>query len=172
MAARNSVSWSNHLNAAATRQKHEQEEAARLGDPPTERLIETWPHHRRRCALGTFECTRVCFCAVTGISEGVKDRATMIEDDIWDNLLDSIDEGSVLPVVGWGVTTFGPDNQPLAPWLASELATKLGVDNAQLPATPCAQRRGLATSDAISPSAAENFHGPAANSRRSQHSTR
>jgi hypothetical protein len=42
MAARNSVSWSNHLNAAATRQKHEQEEAARLGDPPTERLIETW----------------------------------------------------------------------------------------------------------------------------------
>lgn len=60
----------------------------------------------------------------------------MIEDDIWDNLLDSIDEGSVLPVVGWGVTTFGPDNQPLAPWLASELATKLGVDNAQLPATP------------------------------------
>lgn len=60
----------------------------------------------------------------------------MIEDDIWDNLLDSIDEGSVLPVVGWGVTTFGPDNQPLAPWLASELATKLGMDNAQLPATP------------------------------------
>jgi hypothetical protein len=42
MAKRNSVSWSNHLNAAATRQKHEQEEAARLGDPPTERLTEAW----------------------------------------------------------------------------------------------------------------------------------
>ncbi|MFM7038687.1 MAG: DUF1553 domain-containing protein [Planctomycetaceae bacterium] len=41
-AKRNSVSWSNHLNAAATRQKHEQEEAARLGDPPTERLTEAW----------------------------------------------------------------------------------------------------------------------------------
>lgn len=39
---RNSVSWSNHLNAAATRQKHEQEEAARLGDPPTERLTQSW----------------------------------------------------------------------------------------------------------------------------------
>ncbi|MEY3175563.1 MAG: hypothetical protein RLZZ436_3477 [Planctomycetota bacterium] len=39
---RNSVSWSNHLNAAATRQKHAQEEAARLGDPPTERLTESW----------------------------------------------------------------------------------------------------------------------------------
>jgi hypothetical protein len=39
---RNSVSWSNHLNSAATRQKHEQEDAARLGDPPTKRLTETW----------------------------------------------------------------------------------------------------------------------------------
>ncbi|MEY3459540.1 MAG: hypothetical protein RL215_2697 [Planctomycetota bacterium] len=39
---RNSVSWSNHLNSAATRQKHEQEEAARLGDPPTQRLTESW----------------------------------------------------------------------------------------------------------------------------------
>jgi hypothetical protein len=47
----------------------------------------------------------------------------MIEDVTWDNLLDSIDEGSVLPIVGWGVTTFGPDNRLLAPWLASELAT-------------------------------------------------
>ncbi|MFM7057023.1 MAG: DUF1553 domain-containing protein [Planctomycetota bacterium] len=41
-AKRNSVSWSNHLNAAATRQKHEQEQAAQLGDPPTERLTESW----------------------------------------------------------------------------------------------------------------------------------
>lgn len=41
-AKRNSVSWSNHLNSAATRQKHEQEDAARLGDPPTKRLTESW----------------------------------------------------------------------------------------------------------------------------------
>ncbi|MCA9062227.1 MAG: DUF1553 domain-containing protein [Planctomycetaceae bacterium] len=39
---RNSVSWSNHLNAEATRQKQLQEEAARLGDPPTERLAVDW----------------------------------------------------------------------------------------------------------------------------------
>lgn len=41
-ARRNAVSWSNHLNAEATRQKQLQEEAARLGDPPTERLAEPW----------------------------------------------------------------------------------------------------------------------------------
>ncbi|MCA9057682.1 MAG: DUF1553 domain-containing protein, partial [Planctomycetaceae bacterium] len=41
---RNSVSWSNHLNAEATRQKQHQEEAARLGDPPSERLQEAWRH--------------------------------------------------------------------------------------------------------------------------------
>ena len=41
-ARRNSVSWSNHLNSEATRQKHEQEDAARLGDPPTQRLTHAW----------------------------------------------------------------------------------------------------------------------------------
>ena len=39
---RNSVSWSNHLNSEATRQKQQQEESAREGDPPTERLREDW----------------------------------------------------------------------------------------------------------------------------------
>lgn len=38
----NVVSWSNHLNAEATRIKQEQESAARLGDPPTERLEAEW----------------------------------------------------------------------------------------------------------------------------------
>lgn len=38
----NVVSWSNHLNREATRIKQEQEEAARLGDPPTEMLREEW----------------------------------------------------------------------------------------------------------------------------------
>lgn len=60
----------------------------------------------------------------------------MIDDHIWDGLLDSIDEGSVLPVVGWGVTTFGPDNRLLAPWLAAELATKLGVALSELSPVP------------------------------------
>ena len=39
---RNAVSWSNHLNKEATRIKQESEESARLGDPPTRRLTESW----------------------------------------------------------------------------------------------------------------------------------
>ena len=36
------VSWSNHLNAEATRIKQELEREARAGDPPTERLAPAW----------------------------------------------------------------------------------------------------------------------------------
>ena len=36
------VSWSNHLNAEATRIKMEMEKEARAGDPPTLRLQEDW----------------------------------------------------------------------------------------------------------------------------------
>jgi hypothetical protein len=36
------VSWSNHLNPDATTFKLRQEEAARKGDPPTERLAPDW----------------------------------------------------------------------------------------------------------------------------------
>lgn len=39
---RNAVSWSNHLNKEATRIKQELEDAARLGDPPTKLLTESW----------------------------------------------------------------------------------------------------------------------------------
>ena len=39
---RTSVSWSNHLNAEATRIKHKMEQAAREGDPPTKRLDTDW----------------------------------------------------------------------------------------------------------------------------------
>ncbi len=39
---RNAVSWSNHLNAEATRIKQELEKAAVDGDPPTQRLTESW----------------------------------------------------------------------------------------------------------------------------------
>ncbi len=42
VARRNSVSWSNHLNKEATKQKQQQEESAREGDPPTLRLQESW----------------------------------------------------------------------------------------------------------------------------------
>ena len=39
---RNAVSWSNHLNAEATKIKLELERLARAGDPPTERLNPDW----------------------------------------------------------------------------------------------------------------------------------
>lgn len=42
VARRNTVSWSNHLNAEATRIKQELENAAEEGDPPTKRLTESW----------------------------------------------------------------------------------------------------------------------------------
>lgn len=51
----------------------------------------------------------------------------MIDEDDWDRLLDRIDEGNLLPIVGWGVTTFGEKDELLAPWLAGELAKKLRV---------------------------------------------
>jgi len=51
----------------------------------------------------------------------------MIDDDDWDKLLDRIDEGNLLPIIGWGVMTFGENDEPLAPWLAGELAKKLKV---------------------------------------------
>jgi hypothetical protein len=36
------VSWSNHLNPEATKIKLEAERAARVGDPPTERIAAPW----------------------------------------------------------------------------------------------------------------------------------
>jgi hypothetical protein len=36
------VSWSNHLNAEATKIKLEAERAARAGDPPSERIAAPW----------------------------------------------------------------------------------------------------------------------------------
>jgi len=38
----NPVSWSNHLNAEATKIKNEMERAVREGDPPTKRLVADW----------------------------------------------------------------------------------------------------------------------------------
>ncbi len=52
----------------------------------------------------------------------------MISDDDWERILDRIDEGNLLPVVGWGVTTFGDNDSLLAPWLSKELARKLRVN--------------------------------------------
>ena len=38
----NAVSWSNHLNAEATKIKQAMERAVRAGDPPTRRLVADW----------------------------------------------------------------------------------------------------------------------------------
>ena len=57
-------------------------------------------------------------------------------DDFWEDLLDFIEQGKVIPVIGEHAVTFGEGNEPLYPWLARELATRLGVSGARLGATP------------------------------------
>ena len=57
-------------------------------------------------------------------------------DDFWEDLLDFIEQGKVIPVIGEHAVTFGEGNEPLCPWLASELANRLGVTCTRLSATP------------------------------------
>lgn len=57
-------------------------------------------------------------------------------DDFWEDLLDLIEGGNVLPVVGQGVTTIAPDDTLLAPWLATKLAERLNIAANKLPAAP------------------------------------
>jgi hypothetical protein len=56
-------------------------------------------------------------------------------DDFWEDLLDFIEQGKVIPVIGEHTVTFGEGNEPLYPWLARELANRLGVTGARLAAT-------------------------------------
>jgi hypothetical protein len=57
-------------------------------------------------------------------------------DDFWEDLLDFIEQGKVIPVIGEHAVTFGEGNEPLYPWLALELANRLGVTGARLAMTP------------------------------------
>lgn len=57
-------------------------------------------------------------------------------DDHWDDLLDFIEQGKVLPIVGDGAVTYGDDNRPLHPALAEQLATRLEIARDRLPAVP------------------------------------
>ncbi len=57
-------------------------------------------------------------------------------NDFWEDLLDLIEGGNVLPVVGQGITTMAPDDSLLAPWLATQLAERLGIGIANLPSVP------------------------------------
>jgi hypothetical protein len=53
-------------------------------------------------------------------------------DDFWEDLLDFIEQGKVIPVIGEHAVTFGEGNEPFFPWLARELATRLGVNGSRL----------------------------------------
>lgn len=60
----------------------------------------------------------------------------VVNEDFWEDLLDLIEGGNVLPVVGQGVTTMGPDDALLAPWLALQLCRRLNLPVDSLPPQP------------------------------------
>ena len=57
-------------------------------------------------------------------------------EDFWEDLLDFIEQGKVIPVIGERAVSFGEGDEPLYPWLARELANRLGVPGARLAAMP------------------------------------
>ena len=57
-------------------------------------------------------------------------------DDEWDDLLDFVEQGKVIPVVGEAAVTFSDEDRPLYPWLARELAGRLSVPPEMLPDFP------------------------------------
>ncbi len=61
---------------------------------------------------------------------------SIANEDFWEDLLVLIEGGKVLPVVGQGVTTMGPDDSLLAPWLARRLAQRLNLPDDSLPPQP------------------------------------
>ncbi|HET7538454.1 MAG TPA: toll/interleukin-1 receptor domain-containing protein [Polyangiaceae bacterium] len=63
-------------------------------------------------------------------------QSPVFPDGDWDDLLDQVERGNVIPVVGEGAVTFGPNNEPLYPAVALELAEALNVERARLSATP------------------------------------
>ena len=48
-----------------------------------------------------------------------------LDEVFWDDLLNRVEEGEVIPIVGPGAVTFGPDDEVLYPWLAEKLAAEL-----------------------------------------------
>jgi hypothetical protein len=81
--------------------------------------------------------TRLVKVTAKNIEAGNELRMNPIgTDDFWEDLLDFIEQGKVIPVIGEHAVTFGEGNEPLCPWLASELANRLGVTCTRLSATP------------------------------------
>jgi hypothetical protein len=57
-------------------------------------------------------------------------------DDFWEDQLDFIEQGKVIPVIGEHVVTISESNELLYPWLARELASRLGVNGSHLTEKP------------------------------------
>lgn len=64
----------------------------------------------------------------------------IFSDDQWDDLLDFIEQGKVIPIIGEGAVTFGVDDQPLYPWLAARLAERLEIPAERLGDAPTISR--------------------------------
>lgn len=50
------------------------------------------------------------------------------DDKLWQRLERFLKAGTLVPVIGPGCITFGPDDQPLYPWLAEQLVERLGIE--------------------------------------------
>lgn len=48
-----------------------------------------------------------------------------LDEAFWDDLLNRVEEGEIIPVVGPGAVTFGYGDEILYPWLAGRLASEL-----------------------------------------------
>jgi hypothetical protein len=61
--------------------------------------------------------------------------ATPFNDDVWDDLLNYIEEKRVIPIIGPELLKVQTENGPqlLLEWLAEKLAVRLNVDSAPLP---------------------------------------
>lgn len=64
----------------------------------------------------------------------------VFSDDQWDDLLDFIEQGKVIPIIGEGAVTFGADDRPLYPWLAERLAERLEIPAERLGDSPTISR--------------------------------
>lgn len=59
-----------------------------------------------------------------------------LDTDFWDDLLEFIADGRVIPIIGPGAVTFGENDRLLYPWLAARLADSLALPTGILPPEP------------------------------------
>src|SRR5262245_3202810 len=53
------------------------------------------------------------------------ETSSFMDEDFWSDLLNRIDNGEVVPVIGPGAVTFGRGDELLYPWLAQRLPAEL-----------------------------------------------